>query len=68
MATSLQKSHSKVSNAKLTLICLMLSIAFPVLIFGLALIEDYKTFGILLAAAGGVLTVFGLILINAFKR
>ena len=68
MATSLQKSHSKVSNAKLTLICLILSIAFPVLVFGIALIDAYKTYGILLAAAGGAFTLFGLILINAFKR
>lgn len=66
--TSLQKSHSKVSNVKLTLICLLLAIAFPVCVLGIAMIKDYKTLGIILAAAGGVFTLFGLILINAFKR
>lgn len=66
--TSLQKSHSKVSNAKLTLICLLLAIAFPVCVLGIAMIKDYKTLGIILAAAGGIETLCDLVLINSFKR
>ena len=40
--TDLQKSHSKVSNFKLTLICLILAIGFGALWVGIGLINDYE--------------------------
>ena len=67
--TSLQKSHSKASNFKLTLICFLTILFFGALWCGLALIKgDLKTFGILLTCAGGAGTLLCLVLLNAFSR
>lgn len=68
--TSLEKSHSKASNAKLTLICFIAALAVSCLWVGIALIgyEKYIIFGIILAASGALVTVFSLFLINKFTR
>ena len=68
--TSLEKSHSKVSNAKLTLICFIAALAVSILWVGIALIgfEKYKIFGIILAAAGALTTLFSIFLIGKFTR
>lgn len=68
--TSLEKSHSKASNTKLTFICFLAALAVSVMWVGLALIgwEAYRVFGIILAACGGVVTVLTLLLIGKFTR
>ena len=66
--TSLEKSHSKASNAKLTLICFLTILFFGVLWVGLVLLKESKTFGIILTCAGGVGTVLCYMLLNAFSR
>ena len=66
--TSLEKSHSKVSNFKLTLICLLGIIAFALIFIGLGLFKKYQTYSIYFLAIGGVLELLSLILINKFVR
>ena len=66
--TSLQKSHSKASNFKLTLICFLTILFFALLWCGLVLLKQEKTFGIILTCAGGVGTVLCFLLLNAFSR
>lgn len=66
--TDLQKSHSKVSNFKLTLICFLTSIFFAILWAGLVLLKVEKTFGIVITCIGGIGTVACFLLLNAFSR
>ena len=68
--TSLEKSHSKVSNFKLTLICFIATISFSLMWVGLALetIDSYKIFGIILAVCGGVFCALSFLLIAKFTR
>ena len=66
--TSLEKSHSKASNAKLTLICFLTILFFAILWCGLVLLNQEKTFGIVLTCAGGVGTILCYLLLNAFSR
>ena len=67
--TSLQKSHSKASNFKLTLICFLTILFFGAVWCGLALLKgDLKTFGLILTIAGGAGTVLCYLLLNAFSR
>ena len=66
--TSLEKSHSKASNAKLTLICFLTILFFGILWAGLVLLKESNTFGIILTCAGGVGTVLCFMLLNAFSR
>ena len=68
--TSLEKSHSKASNAKLTFICFIAALAVSMLWVGIALFgsEAYRIFGIILASLGAVLTLLSLFLISKFTR
>ena len=66
--TSLEKSHSKASNAKLTLICFLTVLFFGILWAGLVLLKQEKTFGIILTCAGGIGTILCFLLLNAFSR
>lgn len=68
--TSLEKSHSKASNFKLTLICFLAALCVSIMWVGLALIgfEAYKVLGIILAICGAVATVLNLFLIGRFTR
>lgn len=68
--TSLEKSHSKSSNAKLTLICFLASLFVFLLWVGIALIgkEPYKLYGIILTIGSGVLTLLMILLLNKFSR
>ena len=65
---SLKKSHSKLSNGKLTLLCLFTILAFSALWVGLAMLPDYQTFGLIITIISGVLLVLGLFGFNSFKR
>lgn len=68
--SSLERSHSKASNAKLTFICFLAALAVSCLWVGIALIgwEAYKVFGIILASAGALVTLCSLFLISKFTR
>ena len=66
--TSLEKSHSKASNFKLTMICLLAAISLSLIFVGIAIINKYKNLGIILAAAGGVMTILSYLLISRFTR
>ena len=66
--TSLERSHSKASNFKLTLMCLLASIAFSLIFIGLAILNKYQTFGIILTAVGAVLTILSYFMISRFTR
>ena len=68
MATSLQKSHSKTSNAKLTLICFLLAISFAGVWIGIGLIGYVKILGILITAVCGVIAVLSMMLVGRFTR
>ena len=70
MPTSLEKSHSKSSNAKLTLICLLLAISFPLLFFGIAcwIYMASKFLGVVITILSALVTLFSLFLLNKFSR
>lgn len=69
--TDLEKSHSKLSNFKLTLICYILAHGIAILWIGLALLKFDKIDEIIryvILAVGGIFTLLGIILVNAFSR
>ena len=69
--TSLEKSHSASSNAKLTFVCLGLALFFAILFIGLGLLFAPgidSTVPIICVIVGGVGTLLQLLLINSFKR
>lgn len=68
---SLKRSHSKSSNFKLTLLCILLVVSFSALWLGLALLKVENlppALAYILLAGGGAVTVFGLTLLLLFKR
>lgn len=67
---SLEKSHSKSSNFKLTMICLMLTIFASIVWVGVALIlnMDSKVLGSIVLGAGGVGTLLFMWLVGKFTR
>lgn len=77
MKTSLERSHSKASNFKLTLICLLGAIGFAILFIGISLLNNntvfinnitFATLAIILLIAGGALSLLSFILIRIFAR
>ena len=69
--TSLEKSHSAASNAKLTMICLLLAIFVGLSFTGLGLLFSSlveQIIAIITLAIGGVGTVLCLLLLTSFKR
>lgn len=68
MKSSLEKSHSKVSNFKLTSMCLIGIIGFNLLFVGLILYQYNKIFTFVISGVGVLLSLFSLILINKFTR
>ena len=68
--TSLEKSHSKVSNFKLTMICFFAALAVSAFWVGLGLLgnDALRIFGIILSASGLVLTILFLMIIGKFTR
>ena len=70
--TSLEKSHSKVSNFKLTLIVLCLSLFISLLWAGIFLMtwskDNFLTIGIIVTSGSLVLSIFNFILIGKFTR
>lgn len=68
MSTSLEKSHSKSSNFKLTLLCIVAIISVTLFWIFLAQIASGETIMIILTVCFGVLSLLCLLLFNAFKR
>ncbi|MBR3617402.1 MAG: hypothetical protein IKN46_01865 [Acholeplasmatales bacterium] len=68
MKTSLEKSHSKTSNFKLTMICLIGIIGFNLIFVGLVLFNYNPILTYVLSGAGIILSLFDLFLINKFTR
>lgn len=66
--TSLQKSHSKSSNFKLTLICVCAALFFACLWLGISLIKSHQTLGIILTIIGAVGCLLNFFLISKFTR
>ncbi len=67
---SLEKSHSKVSNFKLTFICFLLTLAVSAVWVGLSLVLNMnsKVLGSIILGAGGVGTLLFMFLIGRFTR
>lgn len=66
---SLERSHSKLSNFKLTIISLMLSLFFNLFILGLIIIDKYNmTYGIIISGVSLVFTLFFYLAIRHFTR
>lgn len=68
MPSSLQKSHSKSSNFKLTLLCIVAIISITLFWIFLSLIASGETIMIVLTTCFGILSLLCLVLFNAFKR
>lgn len=66
--TSIEKSHSKVSNFKLTLICLFLSLIVGLIFVGLIIFKSFQTYSIIFLTSGPILTFLMLLLLNKFSR
>lgn len=68
--TSLEKSHSALSNTKLTMLCIIASIFVSILWIGIATIEfiDNITISIAIIAVSGVVVLFSILLFSKFKR
>jgi len=66
---SLEKSHSKVSNFKLTLICFLLTLSISAVWVGVSLLLNVdKVFGSIVLGAGAVGTFIFMYLISKFTR
>lgn len=67
---SLSKSHSKVSNFKLTLVCILAAISFALLFVGLCLYFslDKQMIFLIIGIIGAVLTVLSFVSFFFFKR
>ena len=69
--TSIEKSHSKWSNAKLTMLCLLSVLCFAVFFVGLGLIglKSVQTIvGVLVAIVGCLASAICIMLLKNFKR
>ena len=69
--SSLERSHSAVSNFKLTLICLLLSIAVSMVWVGVVLITTHAVelaVGIVVTAVSAAVALISFLLIRKFTR
>ena len=69
--SSLDRSHSAVSNFKLTLICLLLSIAVSMVWVGVVLITTHAVelaVGIVVTAVSAAVALISFLLISKFTR
>lgn len=66
--SSLKKSHSKLSNSKLTMLCIVAIISISLFWIFLAQIANGKEIMIILTTCFGLLSLLCLVLFNAFKR
>ena len=66
--TSLERSHSKWSNFKLTMMVLLASISIFAVFAGLAILKAFQTPAIICMASGGALFLISFIMLMRFKR
>lgn len=66
--TDLEKSHSKLSNFKLTLICLLLSLSCGLVIVSIGAFKAFQTYSIIGLIIGCILGVFSYFLLSKFTR
>lgn len=66
--TSLERSHSKLSNFKLTLLCLLAIISFNLIFVGIALYNFNSLLSLIVSITGGAIAFLMFILITAFTR
>ena len=70
--TSLEKSHSKISNFKLTLIIILFTLFISVFWFGIYILTNndttYQNIGIIVTIVGLLFSIFNFILIDKFTR
>ncbi len=68
--SSLERSHSKSSNFKLTMICFVLAIAVSVVWVGVSLLLNLenKVIGGIILGAGGVVSLLFFWLVGKFTR
>ena len=66
--TSRERSHSKISNFKLTLIALIAILGFNLVFIGLALFNYNQTLSIILMSISGVVSLLSYFLITRFTR
>ena len=67
--SSLERSHSKTSNFKLTLLCILLSLGLSAIWAGTALLlAGFTYFGATAAAAGLVMGVLSFLAVGHFTR
>lgn len=68
--TSIEKSHSAISNLSLTLLCLFSSIFFSLIFVGFALYikSEHNLPYLILGIASSILTLFSVILFSKFRR
>lgn len=70
-STSIEKSHSKWSNTKLTFLCILSAICFAVFFVGLGMIglKSVQTIiGVLFTIIGALAAALCILLLNKFKR
>lgn len=68
MNTSIEKSHSKLSNFYLTIICLLSLIFTSILWIGIGFVKHYPEISYILLAIGIVGTILSIFLLIIFKR
>ena len=66
--SSLEKSHSKISNFELTMILILALVFVSILWLGIALLSLEPMISLVLIIIGAIGTIAGGLLINKFKR
>lgn len=66
--TSIERSHSKISNFKLTILVLLAIISFNAIFVGLALYNYSHLLSMMVSIIGGIFSLVLFILIHAFVR
>lgn len=66
--SSLEKSHSKFSNFKLTIICALLSISFSAIWIGISFIKKNAVLGYSITGASALVFILSFLLVGKFTR
>jgi len=66
--TSLERSHSKVSNFKLTMISLLGALSVGIIFVSVAFLKTYQNYAIIGIAIGTILFLLTAMLLNKFAR
>ena len=67
--TQLEKSHSKISNFKLTMLCVLTALFFNLIFIGAVILKEYNIiFGSAISGGSFVATIFCYLAIGRFTR